>query len=156
MEPIIREVNKLLIKNRLKVSLAESCTGGMISGFLTSLKGSSQYFILGIVAYSNLAKIKILEIPASLIKRKGAVSKEVAAQMAKSVRLRAKSDLGIGVTGIAGPGGGSKEKPKGTVFIALDSPKRKLCLKFKFNGNRHSIRKKAALKSLELIKAVIK
>ncbi|OGX15444.1 MAG: hypothetical protein A2166_04650 [Omnitrophica WOR_2 bacterium RBG_13_41_10] len=155
MEPIIKQVHKTLLKKKIKVSLAESCTGGLISSLLTHLTGSSRYFILGVVAYSNLAKIKILKIPAALIARKGAVSKEVAREMAKSVRLVSKSNLGIAVTGIAGPGGGTKEKPKGTVFIALDTPKEKICLRFKFSGNRQSVRKQAALKSLKLIERII-
>jgi len=155
MEPIIKRVHKTLLKKKIKVSVAESCTGGLISSLLTHLTGSSRYFILGIVAYSNLAKIKILKIPAALIAQKGAVSKEVAREMAKSVRLVSKSNLGIAVTGIAGPDGALKEKPKGTVFIALDTPRKKICLRFKFNGNRQSVRKQAALKSLQLAKRIV-
>ena len=155
MKPIIKQVHRTLLKKKIKVSVAESCTGGLISSLLTHLTGSSRYFILGVVVYSNLAKIKILKIPAALIGQKGAVSKEVAREMAKSVRLASKSNLGIAVTGIAGPDGASKEKPKGTVFIALDTPKEKKCLRYRFSGNRQSVRKQAALKSLKLIKRII-
>lgn len=155
MELIIKQIHKVLIKKGLKVAVAESCTGGIITSLLTELPGSSQYFILGIVTYSNLAKIKLLKIPASIIKEKGAVSNEVASLMAKSIRLLAKVKVGIGVTGIAGPGGGSKEKPQGTVFIAIDTPTKKIYRRFKFKGNRQSIRKQAALMSLELLKEII-
>ena len=105
--------------------------------------------------YSNQAKENILKIPVNIIDRYGAVSKDVARLMAKSVRAIAKTDFGIGVTGVAGPSGGSKEKPVGTVFIALESKGKKLCQKFRFTGNRLTIRKKTALKALELLTRLI-
>ena len=155
MEGAVNQIHKLLIKKRKNVAIAESCTGGLLSNLLTQIPGSSQYFILGIVAYSNLAKETILRIPATIIARKGAVSKDVAKLMAKRVRSMAKTDFAIGITGIAGPGGGTKEKPVGTVFIALDSKNKKLCKKFRFTGTRLTIRKKAALKALELLTFLI-
>ncbi|MDP3731919.1 MAG: CinA family protein [Candidatus Omnitrophota bacterium] len=154
MEPAINQVHKLLIKNKKTVAVAESCTGGLLSNFLTQLPGSSKYFILGVVVYSNKTKENILTIPANVIAKKGAVSKNVAELLAKSVRLIVKADFGIGVTGIAGPGGGSKEKPVGTVFIAIDTKNNKICKKFNFTGSRSTIRKKAALKALELLKFI--
>jgi nicotinamide-nucleotide amidase len=155
MEPTVSYIHKSLIKNKKTVSVAESCSGGLLSGLLTQSPGSSQYFKLGIVAYSNEAKKNILKIPANTIARKGAVSKEVAVLLAKSIRLLAKTDFGIGITGIAGPGGGSKAKPVGTVFIAIDSKNKKTCKKFHFTGSRTTIRQQSALKALELLKSFL-
>ena len=137
------------------IAVAESCTGGLLSKLLTDNPGSSKYFMLGIVAYSNQAKKKILQIPASILSAKGAVSPEVACLMAKSVRKLAKVNFGVGITGIAGPAGGSKAKPVGTVFIAIDSRNNSICKKFKLTGSRKSIREKTALKALELLKLLI-
>ncbi len=155
MQDIIYQAHKFLIKIGKSVAVAESCTGGLVSRLLTQISGSSQYFILGVVAYSNQAKINILQVPTGLIAKKGAVSKEVAQRMAQSMRKLAKTDFGIGVTGIAGPTGGSKEKPVGTVFIAINSRKKNICKKYHFKGNRAAIRKKTALKSLELLRIII-
>lgn len=156
MKRIINQVHKLLIRNKKTIAVAESCTGGLLSNLLTQIPGSSQYFILGVVVYSNQAKENILKIPANIIDRYGAVSKDVARLMAKTVRAIAKTDFGIGVTGIAGPSRVAlKEKPVGTVFIALESKNKNICKKFHFVGNRLTIRKKAALKTLELLKTFL-
>lgn len=155
MEQIINQVHKFLTKFKKTIAVAESCTGGALSGLLTQNPGSSRYFILGVVAYSNKAKKNILRIPQSVIARYGAVSKNVASLMAKSVRKIAKTDFGIGITGITGPTGGTPKKPVGTVFIAVDNQNKAICKKFLFKGNRLNIRKKVALKSLELLKSVI-
>jgi nicotinamide-nucleotide amidase len=155
MKRIINQVHKLLIKNKKTVAVAESCTGGILSNLLTQLSGSSQYFILGVVAYSNQAKQNILKIPAQLIAKKGAVSQETAENLAQSIRKLAKTDFGIGITGIAGPAGATAHKPVGTVFIAIDSREKNICKKYHFKGKRPAIRKKAALKSLELLKIII-
>ncbi len=151
MQHIVSEIHRLLIKKQKTIAVAESCTGGLLSKLLTDISGSSQYFILGMVAYSNKAKQSILKIPYSSLAKNGAVSKIVATAMAKSVRKLANTDFGIGVTGIAGPTGGIPRKPLGTVYIAIDSQKKKVCKKFHFIGNRIAIRKKTALKALELI-----
>lgn len=148
---IVSQIHSSLIKKQKTVAVAESCTGGLLSKLLTELSGSSKYFILGIVAYQNKVKIKILRVPASLIVKKGGVCAEVAKTMAQAVRKIAKTDFGIGVTGIAGPTGGSSRKPVGTVYIAVDSKNRKVCKKFHFTGKRANIRKKAALKALKLL-----
>jgi nicotinamide-nucleotide amidase len=155
MKHIAAQIHIFLIKNRKTVAVAESCTGGLVSNFLTEARGSSRYFLLGIVAYSNEAKIKILKIPASLINKRGAVSYEIAASMAKSVKLLAKADYGIGITGIAGPGGGTRTKPVGTVFIGVHGKDKRIRKKFLFKGGRLAIRKRAALKALELLRSVI-
>ena len=136
------------------VAVAESCTGGLLSSLLTYIGCSSKYFILGIVAYSNKSKQDILKIPAGFIAKKGTVSQEVAEKLAQNVRKMAKTDFGIGVTGIAGPTGGTPKKPAGTVFIAVTSKNKTISKKFHFTGNRAAIRKKSALKALELLKSL--
>ncbi len=155
MELLTNQIHRLLVENKKTVAVAESCTGGLLSNLLTKTPGSSQYFILGIVAYSNTAKENILKIPTKLITNKGAVSQEVAEGLAKSVRGLSGTDFGIGITGIAGPGGGSKEKTVGTVFIDIDTKNKKICKKFNFSGSRTTIRKKAALKALELLGGLV-
>ncbi|MFA5411128.1 MAG: nicotinamide-nucleotide amidohydrolase family protein [Candidatus Omnitrophota bacterium] len=154
-QDIVKQIHSTLIKKKKSVAAAESCTGGLLSYLLTRLSGSSRYFILGVVAYSNRAKQSILKVPVRLLAKKGAVSAEVARYLAKSVRKLAKSDLGIGITGIAGPTGATPQKPVGTVFIALSSSQKNICKKYYFKGNRAAIRKKAALESLKLLKITI-
>jgi PncC family amidohydrolase len=155
MKDILRQIHKTLIKNKRTVAVAESCSGGLVSKLLTELGGSSRYFVLGVVAYSNQAKQKILKVPAQTIKKNGAVSAVVAAKMAQAVRKTANTDFSIGITGIAGPGGGSPKKKVGTVFIAVRSPDKNICRKFHFQGNRNSIRNQAAVKSLELLQTLL-
>lgn len=150
---ISSQIHKILVNNGKTVSVAESCTGGLLSKLLTELSGSSNYFILGVVAYNNKVKESVLKIPGKIILKNGAVSAEVAKRMAKAVKRIAKTDFGIGITGIAGPTGGSIEKPVGTVFIAVTNKNRVICKKFRFSGSRNMIRNKAALKALELLKA---
>lgn len=151
MQSAIDKIHRLLIKNQKTISVAESCTGGLISYLLTQSSGSSSYFILGLITYSNEAKNRILKIPSSFIAKKGAVSKEVALKMAQSARKIAKTDLGLGITGIAGPTGATPGKPVGTIFIAVSSSRTTLCRKFRFKGIREQIRKQAAFKSLEML-----
>ena len=155
MEPIINQIHKLLIKNKKTLAEAESCTGGLLSYLLTSISGSSKYFVLGVVVYSNKSKTSILNIPFSTITQKGAVSKEVAERMSRAVRKLAKTDFGIGITGIAGPGGGTIHNPVGTVFISVNSKKQKICQEFRFQASRKHIQKAAALKALQLLKRLI-
>ena len=112
-------VGKQLIKENKDISVAESCTGGNVSSLLTSVPGSSKYFKGGMIAYSNEIKINSLEVPKVKIEKFGAVSREVVEEMAKKIRIKFKSSLGIASSGIAGPGGGTKDKPVGTVWIAI-------------------------------------
>lgn len=149
------ELHRKLIKNQRSVAVAESCTGGLLSKLLTDHSGSSKYFILGVVCYSNKSKQFILKIPPALIRKNGAVSKPVAINLAKNIRKLAKTEFGIGVTGIAGPTGGTSAKPVGTVFIAIASKNKTICKKFRFKGTRNSIRKQSCLKALELLKQFI-
>lgn len=134
------------------VAVAESCTGGLISERLTEVPGSSTYFMEGVVTYSNDAKIRSLGVPAELIAQHGAVSAEVAEAMAEGVKARAETDFGISVTGIAGPGGGSEEKPVGLVFIALadDAHTEHRCLILP--GDRSLIRSRASQAALDLLR----
>ena len=155
-QPIIQQIHSFLIKKHKTVAIAESCTGGLASQLLTNLPGSSKYFILGVVAYSNRVKTGILHIPATLITKKGAVSPEVARKMAQGVRKLAKTDFGIGITGIAGPSGGTKAKPVGTVFIAVTNIQKTLCRELHFRGIRSLIRKQAAIKALKLLAKAFK
>jgi len=133
------------------LGLAESCTGGLISNLLTDMAGSSQFFTLGIIAYANCAKTKILKVSPILLKKHGAVSSPVAAAMARGVRQILKTDYGLSVTGIAGPGGGSKNKPVGLVFIALSCPQKTIVRKFLFKGSRKVIKKQAAQTALKML-----
>jgi PncC family amidohydrolase len=154
MPNLIQKIHTFLLKSGKTISTAESCTGGLLSSMLTELSGSSKYFILGVVSYSNAAKTNILNISAGTIQKNGAVSKEVALLMAKNIRKIAKTDFGIGITGIAGPTGGSKDKPLGTVFIAISDKNKSVCKKFVFKGNRWSIQKQAASKALQLLRLI--
>lgn len=147
----LAQIHNILVKNKLTLAVAESCTGGRLSALLTQTSGSSQYFIFGIVAYHNKAKINILKIPATTIAKFGAVSEQTAKKMAQNARLIARTDFGIGITGIAGPTGATRTKPIGTVFIALAQKNRVLCKKFIFKGRRITVQNQAALKALELL-----
>lgn len=149
------DINRLLVKRKQTLSTAESCTGGLLSNLITNVAGSSEYFILGVTAYSNQSKTSVLKIPKNIIEKKGAVSYDVARRMAKSIRRLTNTDFGIGITGIAGPGGGSIKKPVGTVFIAIESRNKKICKRFYFRGTRLVIKRKTALKALELLKSCL-
>lgn len=151
----IRKIHNLLLKNKLTVAVAESCTGGLLSGLLTDLSGSSKYFKLGTVTYSNNAKEKILKIPHHLIAKHGAVSPQIAKLMAINIRKIADTDFGLGVTGIAGPTGATYKKAVGTVFIALSKNNKTLVEKFNFRGKRNQVRKQASLAALGLLEEYI-
>lgn len=155
MEALIRQIDKFMVKNKLTVSVAESCSTGLISQLLTETPGSSRYFMLGVVAYSNKAKEKILNIPPNLIIKNTAVSQKVAEKMAQNIRRLAKTDFGLGATGIAGPTGATLDKPIGTVFIAASKKNKTLSKKFLFSGNRTAIREKTALAALKLLKKIM-
>jgi nicotinamide-nucleotide amidase len=133
-------VAELLQGCDLTLATAESCTGGMIAQRITSIPGSSKYFLEGAVTYSNEAKFRRLDVDAELLKEKGAVSFECASAMAKGVRAAAGSHLGLAVTGIAGPDGGTDDKPVGTVFISLAAPDGCWTKRFQFSGSREEIR----------------
>lgn len=152
MEEII---GKLLKERQKTVAVAESCTGGLIGERLTDVAGSSAYFIQGVVAYANEAKINTLDVPAEIIEKTGAVSAETAEAMAKGMRELAKTDYAISVTGIAGPDGGTEEKPVGTVFIGYADKTQTKSVKFVLPGDRFLIRWRASQAALEYLRRKI-
>ena len=145
-------VGALLKQRRLKLAVAESCTGGLIGARITNIAGSSGYFERGAVTYSNASKTEMLGVPAELIGRHGAVSSEVAAAMAQGIREAAKTDLGLSVTGIAGPDGGSEQKPVGLVYTALASSQGVKTAEYRFLGEREQIRARAAQMALDMVR----
>lgn len=148
-------VGRLLAENKKTLSVAESCTGGLIGERLTDISGSSAYFIEGVVAYANEAKIRALAVAPELIEKHGAVSKEVAEAMAKGMRERAGTDYAISVTGIAGPTGGTQEKPVGTVFIGFADETRVKSLHIVLPGDRYLIRWRASQAALDYLRRQI-
>jgi nicotinamide-nucleotide amidase len=146
-----RAIGKILRENVWTLSIAESCTGGLVSDRITSISGSSDYFEGGIVSYSNRAKAMHLSIPVKVIERYGAVSPQVARRMAQGVRRAFGTTFGLSTTGVAGPAGGTKKTPVGRVFIAVSDGKRTRVSKEKFKGTRRAIKKQAAERSLELL-----
>ncbi len=151
-ESMEKVVGKLLLDNTYKLAVAESCTGGMICQKLTSSPGSSAYLLGGVVSYSNSLKTIYLDVPSAMLEQHGAVSREVAEQMAVGVRTRSDADIGLAVTGIAGPDGGSIDKPVGTVYIAIATAEENWVTKFHFQGDRSQIREITAQSGLDLIR----
>ncbi len=145
-------VGNLLIKHNFTLSVAESCTGGLISQRLTSVSGSSAYFLGGVISYDNSLKSGYLGVSEEDLKQHGAVSRVVAEQMSVGVMNNSDADIGLAITGIAGPGGGSEEKPVGTVYIGVAAAEGNWVSKFKFEGNRHEIREMAAQTGLDLVR----
>jgi nicotinamide-nucleotide amidase len=144
-------LGELLISRNLTLAIAESCTGGLIANRVTNVSGSSKYFELGVVSYSNDSKIELLNVPLKIIESFGAVSSETAIAMATGVKELAKSNLGLGVTGIAGPTGGTTEKPVGLVFIALTTEETVNSHKFNFSGSRLEIKTQTADAGLKIV-----
>jgi len=148
-------IGRQLAKRRMTLSVAESCTGGLIAGRITDIPGSSKYFDRGIVTYSDRSKINELGIDKTLIKRYGAVSRHVAIAMAKGILKKSGSDIAIGVTGIAGPGGGTKSKPVGLVYIALVRNGKAQCIERHFTGSRTEIKHQTSTTALELLRRCV-
>lgn len=151
-ESLEEVVGMYLVMKQKTVAVAESCTGGLLSERLTKIPGSSNFFLGGAVSYSNDLKTKLAGVPAPLIEANGAVSKPVAQAMAEGIRKRAGASLGIGITGIAGPSGGSPEKPVGLVYIALADERATQIREFRFPGDRERIRHWASQVALEMIR----
>ena len=147
----------ILIKKKMTISTAESCTGGMLSSKITSISGASKIFSLGFVTYSNQAKMNILKVPRSIIQKHGSVSSQCCVSMLKNLSKISRSKLCVSITGIAGPKGGSKNKPIGLVYIGIKKGKKILVSKnfFKNNG-RLSIQKATVKKSLDLVFNLVK
>jgi nicotinamide-nucleotide amidase len=145
-------VGLYLVMKDATISVAESCTGGMVAERLTRVPGSSRYFQSGVVTYSNQSKIDLVGVPPLLMQMEGAVSREVAVGLAESVRERTQTTIGVGVTGIAGPDGGSVEKPVGTVHIAVSGPGSTDHRQFLFPGSRERVRWQAAQAALDMVR----
>jgi PncC family amidohydrolase len=141
-------------KNKLKIAVAESCTGGYISNMITNVPGSSKVFDRGIVCYSNQAKIELVKVDPNVIEKFGAVSEEVVKQLANNIRLLSNIDIGIGVSGIAGPTGGSKEKPVGLVYIGFSTKKEIRIQKYNFKTDRITFKKMVFDKVLTFLEEV--
>ena len=149
-------VARALHKKRKTVAICESCTGGLISKRFTNISGSSKYFLLGIIAYSDKMKQSLVGVHRETLKKYGSVSKEVAKILAKNIQQIAQTDLGLGITGIAGPGGSTKEKPVGLVYIALATPRKILCQEFHFHGARAAVRLRASQATLDMLRQYLK
>ena len=139
----------------LKLAVAESCTGGMVAERLTSIPGSSRFFLGGAVVYSNELKTLFADIPPLLIETHGAVSKEVAVALAENIREICNADIGVGVTGIAGPGGGTEEKPVGLVWVAVSDGTKHETVQRRFPGDRERIRRWASQQALDLVRRMV-
>ena len=152
MKKKITQIIKLLKRKKLKISFAESCTGGMLSSSITSVSGASKVFTMGLVTYSNQAKISILKVPKQIIKKHGAVSIQCCLSMVNNLTKISKSKVCVSITGIAGPKGGTKQKPVGLVYIGVKNGKKIVVSKNQFkNKGRSAIQKAAVNKSIDLI-----
>ena len=157
MKKLSQKIIRLLEKKRLKISFAESCTGGLLSATITQITGSSKVFTIGFVTYSNQSKINTLKVPKNTIRKYGAVSYETCLSMVKNLNKISKTNISVSVTGIAGPQGGSKNKPIGLVFIAIKKGNKTLVRKYLFkNKKRSAIQRAAVSKSLNLILSFLK
>ena len=153
----IKLLHKKLIKKKLTISVAESCTGGLLAHNLTKLANSSKYFQIGLTTYSNQAKIKILKVNKNIIKKYGAVSEECCASMVKNLSKISNAQINVSITGIAGPKGGTKQKPVGLVYIGIKKANKIQIIKCFFkNKKRSSIQRATVKKALNLILRVIK
>ena len=156
MQNLANKLVKKLIQKKLKISFAESCTGGMLSSAITSVSGSSKVFNLGLVTYSNKAKIDILKVPKRIISKYGAVSNECCLLMVKNLSKISKANISVSVTGIAGPNGGTKLKPVGLVYIGIKKGNKIIVQKNLFkNKNRISIQKTTVNSVLQIINKII-
>ena len=156
MKNLANKVVKKLIKKKLKISFAESCTGGLLSSSITSISGSSKVFNLGLITYSNKAKVDILKVPNKIIKKYGAVSSECCLSMVKNLSKITNANISVSITGIAGPNGGTKLKPVGLVYIGVKKENKIRIKKNLFkNKNRISIQKITVNTSLNLIDKII-
>ena len=149
------ELGSVLKAKGKTIATAESCTGGKIGDMITSVPGSSAYFLGGVVSYGNDAKVSLLGVDTGALKADGAVSEMVARQMADGARERFGADVGISTTGIAGPGGGSAEKPVGLVFVAVSTSDMSMCRRYVFTGARDDIKTRSANAALALALEVL-
>ena len=157
MSKLSQKIVKILSKKRLKISFAESCTGGLLSSSITSISGSSKVFTLGFVTYSNQTKINILKVSKGIIIKHGAVSYETCLSMVKNLNNISKTNISVSITGIAGPKGGTKKKPVGLVYIGIKKGSKTLVKKYLFKSKKRiSFQKATVNKTLNLILSFIK
>ena len=157
MDISAKKIVQILTKKRLKISFAESCTGGLLSSAITSVSGSSKVFTVGLVAYSNQSKIKVLKVPKKIIRKYGSVSEQVCLAMVKNLSKISKTNISVSITGIAGPSGGTKIKPVGLVYVGIKKGNRAEVKKYLFkNKGRSYIQRTAVNKSLGLILCFLK
>ena len=157
MKKLAIKLVKLLSKKTLKISFAESCTGGLLSSSITSISGSSKVFTLGLITYSNQSKINILKVPINILTKHGAVSYETCLFMVKNLNKISKTNISLSITGIAGPKGGTRQKPVGLVYIGIKKGNKTLVKKYLFkNKKRNSIQRSAVNKALNLILRFVK
>ena len=152
MKKLSQKIVNVLRKKGLKISFAESCTGGLLSSSITSISSSSNVFTIGLVTYSNQSKISLLKVPKKIISKHGAVSYETCLSMVKNLNKISKTNISVSITGIAGPKGGTKKKPVGLVFIGIKKGNKTLVKKYLFkNKKRSSIQRVTVNKALNLI-----
>jgi PncC family amidohydrolase len=157
MKKLSQKIVKILKNKKLKISFAESCTGGLLSSTITSISGSSKVFTIGLITYSNQSKISTLKVPKKTIRKYGAVSYETCLSMVKNLNKISKTNISVSITGIAGPKGGTKKKPIGLVFIGIKKDSKTFIKKYLFkNKKRSSIQRAAVIKSLNLILSFLK
>jgi len=149
-------IGRHLMRLKRTLATAESCSGGLVAHRITNVSGSSEYFLGGVVAYSNKIKASLLRVPKEDLVTYGAVSEQVARAMAEGARARLGADYAVGVTGIAGPHGGSEEKPVGLVYIAVAAPEGAIVLRNHFPGPREAVKKQTAARALEMLLEVLK
>ena len=156
MKNLANKLVQKLIKKKLKVSFAESCTGGMLSSIITSISGSSKVFDMSFITYSNKAKMSILKVPKKIITKHGAVSKECCLSMVKNLSKISKANISVSITGIAGPNGGTKLKPVGLVYIGIKKGNKIIVKKYLFKRkNRILVQKATVNTSLKMINKII-
>ena len=155
-EEILDKISIILKEKNLKIATAESCTGGLISHNLTNISGSSEYFDRGIVSYSNKAKTKLLDVSENILEKYGAVSEQTAKAMAEGIRIKSNVDIGIATTGIAGPSGGTKDKPVGLVYIGISTNNNTIVKKYQFSGSRLENKESTCKAALEMLLVTIR
>ena len=156
MSNLSLKIVKLLTKKKLTVSFAESCTGGLLASSITSISGSSKVFSMSFVTYSNYAKVKLLNVPKKTIKKFGAVSYETCLSMVKNLSKISQSNISVSITGVAGPNGGTKEKPVGLVYIGVKKGSKIIVRKNLFKSKKRIfIQKKTVKETLEILKTLI-
>ena len=155
MKDLSKKVINLLRKKKLKISFAESCTGGMLASSITAIRGSSKIFTLGLITYSNQSKINILKIKRNIIIKHGAVSYETCLSMVKNLSLISKTHVSVSITGVAGPGGGTKSKPVGLVYIGVKKGKKISIKKYLFKSKkRKAIQRSSVKKALNMVLSI--